>query len=80
MQEYKHEELIATQTGQTAQELVSQMQPDSTHAVIGTLPSRGEVVKINGLLFVVLSKSDKQGTIHLEIMKPKKEKSHERHS
>jgi Mg2+/Co2+ transporter CorC len=75
VQEYKHEKLIATQTGQSAQELVSRMQQDSTHAIIGTLPARGEVFKINGLLFVVISKSDKQGTIHLEIMKPKKEKS-----
>ena len=74
MQEYKHEELIATKSGQTVQELVNQMQPDSTHAVIGTLPSRGELVKINGLIFVVLSKSDKQGTLHLEVLKPNKKK------
>lgn len=74
MQEYRHEELIATQTGQSAQELVSKMKEDSTHAVIGTLPARGEVVTINGLLFVVLSKSDMKGTIHLEILRPKKVK------
>ena len=71
MQEYKHEELIATQTGKTVQELVSKMNPDTTHAVIGTLPSRGELVTINGLVFVVLSKSDKKGTLHLELVKPK---------
>ena len=71
MQEYKHEQLIATQTGKTVQELVSQMNKDTTHAVIGELPVRGEIVKINGLLFVVLSKSDKKGTLHLEILKAK---------
>lgn len=70
MQEYKHEELVATKAGQTMDELIRQMQPDSTHAVIGVLPSRGELVKINGLLFVVLSKSDKKGTLHLEIVQP----------
>lgn len=72
MQEYKHEELVNTQTGSTIQELLENMSPDSTHAVVGVLPSRGEVVKINGLLFVVLSKSDKKGTLHLELVKPKK--------
>jgi len=71
MQEYKHEELIATKTGMTASELVSQMNKDTTHVIIGTLPNRGELVKINGLIFVVLSKSDKKGTIHLEILKEK---------
>jgi len=71
MQEYEHEKLINTMTGRTAQDLINQMQPSSTHAVIGLLPSRGEVIQINGLLFVVLSKSDKKGTLHLEIMKPK---------
>lgn len=71
MQEYKHEELIATQTGKSVQELVEQLNKDTTHAVIGTLPTRGEIVKINGLLFVVLSKSDTKGTLHLEIVKPK---------
>lgn len=71
MQEYKHEKLISTKAGKTMQELFEQMQPDSTHAVIGTLPSRGELVRINGLVFVVLSKSDKKGTLHLEIVKPK---------
>lgn len=70
MQEYKHEQLVAAKAGQTMEELIHQMQPDSTHAVIGVLPSRGELVKINGLLFVVLSKSDKRGTLHLEIVQP----------
>ena len=74
MQEYKHEELISTQSGMTAQELINQMQVDSTHAVIGVLPSRGDLVRINGLVFVVLSKSDKQGALHLEILKPKPRK------
>jgi hypothetical protein len=71
MQEYKHEELIATKSGQTMQDLINQIQPDSTHAVIGALPNRGELVKINGLVFVVLSKSDKKGRLHLEIVQPK---------
>lgn len=71
MQEYKHEELVATKQGKSMQELINELQPDSTHAVIGVLPSRGELVKINGLVFVVLSKSDKAGTLHLEIVKPK---------
>ena len=71
MQEYKYEELVATKQGKSMQELIDQIQPDSTHAVIGALPSRGELVKINGLVFVVLSKSDKTGRLHLEIVKPK---------
>jgi hypothetical protein len=75
MQEYKHEKLIKTVSGESAQELASQMRPDSTHAVIGILPVRGELIKINGLVFVVLSKSDKQGTLHLEILKPKNNRS-----
>lgn len=74
MQEYKHEDLIATQMGESVQELVSRMQQETTHVVIGALPNRGELVKINGLLFVVLSKSDKRGTLHLEIVKPKPRK------
>jgi len=38
----------------------------------GVCPNcKGEIVKINGLLFVVLSKSDTKGTLHLEIVKPK---------
>jgi hypothetical protein len=71
MQEYKHEELVNTLSDKTMQELIHQMQPDSTHAVIGTLPNQGELVKINGLIFVVLSKSDQHGTLHLELVKPK---------
>jgi hypothetical protein len=77
MQEYKHDELINTQAGKSVQELINQMRPDSTNVVIGTLPVRGSIVQINGLLFVVLSKSDKAGTIHLEIVKPKKDRNHE---
>lgn len=74
MQEYKHEELINTQTGESVQELVNKINSETTHAVIGALPNRGELIRINGLLFVVLSKSDKQGTLHLEIVKPKAHK------
>ena len=74
MQEYRHEELVSIKSGKTMQELISDIQPDSTHVVIGTLPSRGELVKINGLVFVVLSKSDKKGTLHLEIVKTKSHK------
>jgi hypothetical protein len=72
MQEYKQDELVATEQGKSLQELINQLQPDSTHVVMGVLPNRGELVKINGLVFVVLSKSDREGTLNLEIVKPKK--------
>lgn len=74
MQEYKHGKLINTISGKTPQELAALMADDSTHVVIGRLPTRGKLVTINGLLFVVLSKSDKKGTIHLELVKPKDQK------
>jgi len=72
MQEYVHQELVKTATGESVEELVNDIGPDTTHAFIGTLPARGSLVNINGLVFVVLSKSDSKGTLHLEIMKPKK--------
>lgn len=72
MQEFKHEKMIATKAGKTVQELIEEMNPDTTHATIGTLPTRGELVKINGLIFMVLSASPKKGTLHLELLKPEK--------
>lgn len=71
MQEFKHDELIRTLSGDNPEALAAQISDESTHAVIGKLPCRGSVVEINGLKYVVLSKSDKKGTLHLEIMKPK---------
>ena len=74
MQEYKHGELIQTVSANSRKELFDMMTEGSTKVVIGLIPARGEIVEINGLKFVVLSKSDKKGTIHLEILKPKKQK------
>ena len=71
MQEFINGQLVKTTMGDTVRELTALVEDESTHVVIGKLPVRGQVVILNGLRFVVLSKSDKKGTLHLRIQKPK---------
>ena len=71
MQEYKKDELIRTVAANSREALLKDVSENADRFVIGTIPGRGEVVEINGLEFVVLAKSDRKGTLHLEIRKPK---------
>jgi len=74
MQEYnRNDELVNTAMAESAEELIKARANQAIgHVVIGNLPCRGEIVTIHGLKFKVLSKSDKRGTLHLEILKPER--------
>ena len=75
MQEYdRNNELINTVMAESEEELINARakELDGRYVVIGNLPGRGEIVTIHGLKFKVLSKSDKRGTLHLEILKPER--------
>jgi hypothetical protein len=76
MQEYKGDKLLRTITGEQQELMVEPMDDEATHRVIGKLPVRGSIVKLNGLEFIVKSMSVKQGTLVLEIRKPKHETTH----
>lgn len=71
MQEFKGSELLKTMQGTLDEIAAEPMSDDATHRVIGRLPVRGTVVKLNGLEFVVQSMSAKQGTLHLKIRERK---------
>ncbi len=52
MQTYDGERLLAASMG-TVDELIDELKKNQdkiTHAVIGKIPSKGDVIKINGLL------------------------------
>ena len=71
MQAYKDGKLVQAIVAETRQELLDKVEKDVTHFVVGEIPGRGKVVEIDGLEYVVLSKSDRKGTLHLKIRQPR---------
>ncbi len=75
MQTYEDEKLLATtmgkpkELGEVLEEQQSKMRV--THAVIGKIPSKGDVITVNGLNYKVKTANVIDGTFKAKILKPK---------
>ena len=68
MQSHQDEELLETQVGEPA-ELVEKMPAQATHHVIGQIPSVGDDVTINGLVWIVERVKGQHGWMRLRLKK-----------
>lgn len=70
MQVYKNDKIIESITG-TEKELQEHLgeilKSNATHAVIGKLPSKGDEIKINGLVYEVTYVDKQLGKLFLKI-------------
>ncbi len=75
MQTYDGEGLLAASMN-TVDELTDELKKNQdkiTHAVIGKIPSKGDIIKINGLLYKVKAVNAIEGTFRAKILKSKEE-------
>lgn len=70
MQEFRNEELVKTEISEDGK--FTEMDEGSTHRVIGTIPKKGDILKINGLLFEVRLADFIKGKFTATIVKPTK--------
>lgn len=74
MQSYEGDKLVSTDTGTLKQlfERAQEIDGQILHHVIGKLPSKGEVVTINGLRYKVASVDGVEGKLRLRILRTKR--------
>ena len=73
MDSYRENVLIDSSQG-TIDELkqrIEELEGKATHHVIGKLPKKGDIVKVNGLLFKVISADGLEGKLRLKKVRPK---------
>ena len=66
MQSYKNDALLQTSIGELA-ELVKQMPAQATHHILGKIPSVGDEITRNGLVWVVERVKGQQGWMRLRL-------------
>ena len=72
MQEYKDDRIIKSLTGDT-KELIGTLEKDikngkATHGIIGKLPQKGDLIKINGLKYRIVYVDKQLGKVNLKII------------
>ena len=71
MQIYKNDELRETHQGEVEEftKLMKEKikEDEVTHFVVGKIPSKGSLVKVNGLLYEVTYSDKHLGKLHLKI-------------
>jgi len=74
MQSYNNEKLISTDvdTIEGLRARIKELEGQATHHVIGKLPSKGDVVTVNGLRYKVISADGIEGKLRLRILRPKR--------
>ena len=74
MQTFENDKLLSTRFGdpkELAGELEEQLSKvQATHAVIGKIPTKGDIIHVNGLKYKVKASDAIEGTFKARILKP----------